>query len=177
MGAYIFSRSVQEYLNRPETSIKKLLYKWLYEKRELEINPLLNPTPEDLKCILEKVAAIGNYCVESHETASGILYLNITLGGIRANVMINNTRADVCRDILTCYRQYWMNTRGLDPAPFIPLLTPKALQLAVPISIQGYRTLAEIQAAQLSVKKKVLQEQEKVETHKAQVLKNSTIFK
>ena len=102
----------------------------------------------------------------------GILYLSIVLGGVRANVMASKTREEVCHDILTCYRQYWIDTRGLDPAPFIPLITPKLLQLAVPISIQGYRTLAEIQNTQASVQHKCLEEQAELEMRKARALKN-----
>ena len=170
MATCIFSRNVQEYLCKPQSSFKQVLYKWLHEKKEQEIIPLLDPTAEDVKAILAKTTAIENFCVEYSVVTDGILYLNIALGGIKANTIISSTRADVCQDILTCYRQYWMDTRGLDPAPFIPILTPRSLQLAVPVSIQGYRTLAKIQVAQLSVKKQVLQEQEQAETHKALVL-------
>ena len=165
-----FSKDVTEYKREHEPLLRELCYKLFSEKREAKINPLLDPTPEDIKVVLANVEAIKNYCMDSARVVDGIVYLNISLGGIRAESIAKKVPRDIAHEILIAYRRHWIETRRLDPAPFITLLTPRAMQLAVPVSIQGYRTLADIQAAQRSVQAKMLADQAADESRKAKAL-------
>lgn len=170
---FIFSTDVQGYEdNTPRTVTQKLLYKLLDEKHEIKVNPLLAPTPEDMKEILSRVSAINNYLISTTITDAGIFYMDFELAGITADYMASHTPAELAREILLVYRSHWQETRGIDPAPFITMLTARAMQLAVPISIKGYRTLAKIQNEQLQTAKHNFDAQADKELRKARALKN-----
>lgn len=154
---FYFSKSVLEHLEKPRTTWEELIYRWFYKQAEEQINPLLDPTNDDMDIILSSASEIDSYCLEQTAFADGIFYMAYKVV-IKASYLNSVTSEEVAQKILTKMRKHWHTTRNYDCAPFIALLTPRQLIIAQPLSIRGMKTLAKMQHEQQTFQKQQMDE-------------------
>lgn len=155
MSRYIFSKPVTAELVHERSPIQQIVYLLLYKRSDEQINPQLEPTAEDIESIMSSVSEIKGYCLDSVSFNDGIRYLQYSIA-LSAEALRNSTPNKLATHILINWRSHWHRTRGIDCAPFCPLLTSKKLILAVPVSRKGYMQLALIQREQHYIEKQRL---------------------
>lgn len=145
-----FSILVPEFQEPQRTWYGRIAYLLFHQATEEQINYLLDPYPEDLKIVLDATREFSSYVIEDTTVKEGILYVNITLGGIKPEYRKTSTPRSIADDMLVRFRRQWQLTRcgNYCFAPFVSVLNARKLILGFPISIYGLRTLAKIQRTQ-----------------------------
>lgn len=144
---FYYSKLVPEYLEKPKSTAEKILYRVLQQKSDEQINPLLNPTLDDIDEILSSIEEISTFCIEQYPTIDGVIYIDCKIV-ISSRALATCKPRELAEKILLKVRKHWQRHRGIDCVPFITTLTRTQLVLALPLSIQGLKTLAKIQAEQ-----------------------------
>lgn len=167
---YLFSSFVPQYLQPTQRGFfEELRYQLLYRTEEEKIKPLLCISPDDIESVLNSLPEFRTFFVEGVHTDEGVVYVSVRLGGISAEHRRTLTPREIGEHFLVAWRHHWQVTRGVDCYPFIVSLTTKRLLFGQPISIQGMRTLARIQADQQALLKQSLEQQASRQERIAQV--------
>lgn len=155
-----------------KSTLQALLYYLLYKAEDERVRQFDLLRNEDVQAIFASLGFASSYIIESDFVDSGIHYTILTLGGVKAEYR-NKPVKEVAHDLLTAYRQHWRSTRGYDICPFIPLLTPRKMVFAVPVSKVGYRTLVGIQHRRLNLARQIMDVQTVEEERLARARKNT----
>jgi len=150
-----YSKRYPDQQEQEKTTFQALLYYLLYKTDDERVNQFDLLREEDVKAIFSSLGFASNYIFESDFIESGIHYTVLALGGVKAEYR-NKSAEQVAHDLLTAYRQHWRITRGYDIFPFIPLLTPRRIVFAVPVSKLGFRTLVGIQHKRLELARQIM---------------------
>lgn len=166
-----YSRQYPDQQEQKKTTLQALIYYLLYKADDERISQFDLLRNEDITAIFTSLGFAASFTIENNFIDSGIHYTVLTLGGVKAEYR-NMSVGQVAHDLLTAYRQHWHNTRGYDISPFIPLLTPKKMVFAVPVSKLGYRTLVGIQHKQIELAHQIMDIQTEVQERYAKAMKS-----
>lgn len=150
-----FSTQVPQFLPTKRNIIQQIIFE-LFQRADYErVQHMRVLLPDDVDSILKNIGLARTYLIDKSFIEEGIQYVVLELGGIKQEFR-EVKPYEVARQILIEYQHRWHTTRKINVAPFIPLLTSRKLILAVPVSEQGYSTLAKIQLEQYELAKEVL---------------------
>lgn len=140
----------------PQSPILRALHRIIYGDKEKEINPASQPSNEDILSILSNTRELKSFTIDGSYYDHGVHYVNITLGGIKAEYRKTTTPREVATDILVRSRHHWQLTRGTNQfcVPFITQLNENSLVIGFPVSIEGFKTVAHMQQ-QVALKKQI----------------------
>lgn len=166
-----YSQQYPDQQEQKKTTLQALIYYLLYKAEDERVSQFDLLRNEDVKAIFTSLGFASNYIIENNFIDNGIHYTVLTLGGVKAEYR-NMPAERVAHDLLTAYRQHWHNTRGYDICPFIPLLTPKKMVFAVPVSKLGFRTLVGIQHKRIELAHQIMDIQTEIQERYAKAMRS-----